>query len=119
MGNNITGILIGEGPTCEEARSMTCPYCALYYYSDNTIVGVFSIPPHHRWWLEWIEKKPRVAGLTTAEVFFTEKVNAHSPWSLGQVKAEMEKAPCGSDCETCKFYQKECEGCPSTKYYLL
>lgn len=119
MKKHITGILLGEGPTCEEAKSMNCPYCVLYYCSDDTVVGVFSIPLSRRWWLELLEKEPNVAGLTKAEIFFTEKVDTQSPWSLGQVIAEMDKAPCGTDCVTCKLYQKECEGCPFTRYYLL
>lgn len=116
---HIVGLLLGKGPTCEEAKSMTCPYCVLYHCSDDIVTGVFSIPTNRRWWLESLEKDPSLAGLAKAEVFFAEKVEAQSPWSLGQVIAKMDKAPCGADCESCRFYQKECEGCPSTKYYLL
>ena len=117
--SHITGILIGEGPTSEEAKSMSCPYCVLYTCSDNIVVGVFSIPLERRWWLKLLEKRPNVAGLTKVEIFFTERVYTHSPWSLGQATAEMDKAPCGTDCETCQWYRKKCDGCPVTKYYLL
>jgi len=34
---HIVGILVGEEPMCEEAKSMSCPYCVLYASSNNTV----------------------------------------------------------------------------------
>lgn len=115
---HVVGILVGEEPMCEEAKSMSCPYCVLYTSSNNTVVGVFSIPPERRWWLELLEKEPEVAGLRRAGVFFTDKVDVSSPWSLGKVVPDLDVAPCGAECGPCRWYQKECEGCPATKYYM-
>ncbi len=69
--DHIVGILIGEGPS-EEARSLPCPYCVVYTSSGTTVVGVFSLPEKRRWWLKWIEIHPELAGLTRAEVLFTQ-----------------------------------------------
>ena len=115
---SITAILIGDGPSSEEAKSMSCPYCCIYTSSGNTVVGVFSSPPERRRWLELLEKKPSVAGLRCVEIFFSQNVEAQSPWSLGEVFPNKHIAPCGTECGSCQWYKKECEGCPSTKYYL-
>ena len=97
---------------------MSCPYCCLYTSSGNTVVGVFSIPPERRWWLELIENEPGVAGLSCAEVFFPQNVEVKSSWSLGEILLSGRVAPCGAECGSCRWYKKECEGCPSTEYYL-
>ncbi len=119
----IVGILIGEAPSLEKAKSVAengsrCPYSVTYVNSGRTIIGVSVIPLDHKWWLEWVEEHPEeTIGLTYVEVFFTRKVNASSPWSRGEVKPLTEISPCGSSCEKCPRYRKECKGCPATRYY--
>ncbi len=118
----ILGILIGEAPTKEKAQSIvlnsTCPYCACYTYSDRTVVGVFTMPPDHKWWLEWVKREPKkTIGLSSADVFFTEGIEASSQWSRGEVTPTDEEAPCGARCNSCPMYRDPCEGCPATSYY--
>ncbi|MCK4247269.1 MAG: hypothetical protein KAV48_06650 [Methanomicrobia archaeon] len=121
---HIVGILIGEAPSLEKAKSVVengsrCPYSVTYVNSGRTIIGVSVIPLDHKWWLEWVEEHPEeTIGLTHVEVFFTRKVNASSPWSRGEVKPLTEISPCGSSCEKCPRYRKECKGCPATRYYI-
>lgn len=119
----IIGLLLGEVTTHKKAKLIAdtyaqCPYCVSYISAGCTVIGVFSIPQDHQWWLEWVAKNPEeTLGLRCAEVFFTKKVEASSPWSRGEAKASIEKAPCGADCEECFRYQKECGGCPATRHY--
>lgn len=114
----ILGVLVGNRSASEEAESMNRPFCALSVDSRDTVVRLFTIPLDHRWWLQLLEEKPQLAGLTQAEVFFAEKVNASSPWTRKEVKPDAPVAPCGTDCRTCPSYQKQCRGCPATKYYV-
>ena len=119
----VVGILVGEASSPEKARlimedGLRCPYTVTYALSGNTIVGIFSVPIGHEWWLEWVEKDPQeTIGLEHAELFFSKKSKASSPWSRGETKPILEQAPCGADCIGCKKYDKECEGCPATVYY--
>ncbi len=113
----IVGILIGNGLTSEEVELKNCPFCTLSVRSGDTIAWVFTVPPDHRWWLQFLEEKPQLVRLTQAEVFFTEKVDASSPWTRDEVKPDAPAAPCGADCRTCPCYERQCRGCPATQYY--
>jgi len=119
----ITGVLLGKASSHKRATTIAetytqCPYCVSYVSSGCTIIGVFSLPQDHKWWLEWVAEKPEeTLGLQRAEVFFTERIKAISPWSAGNVIPILEIAPCGANCMKCFHYQKDCEGCPSTQYY--
>ncbi|MFP4052001.1 MAG: hypothetical protein ACLFVB_09725 [Thermoplasmata archaeon] len=74
------------------------------------------MPEDHAWWLEEIKENPEnTLGLKEADVFFTDRFDALL--SLGYKKG-LEQAPCGTDCEECEFYPDECNGCPSTIYYM-
>lgn len=121
---SITGVLLGKMSSHKRATTIAktytkCPYCVSYISIGCTIVGVFSLPQDHKWWLEWVVEYPEeTLGLKCAEVFFTQKVKTTSPWSCGEVKPILKRAPCGADCEECFRYQKECEGCPATIYYI-
>jgi hypothetical protein len=120
---NLVGILIGETPSSEKTKSIAryysdCPYCAVYADAGTTVIGVFVLPESHRWWLEMVEKDPKgTVGLLHADVFFTQKVNASSPYSRGEVTPDKEQSPCGTRCERCPWYRVTCEGCPATRYF--
>ncbi|MFW6196677.1 MAG: hypothetical protein ACOC5D_05000 [Thermoplasmatota archaeon] len=50
-----------------------------------------------------------------ADVFFSNELD-----NLINIEHEkdLEEAPCGTNCEECEFYHDECNGCPSTIYYM-
>lgn len=74
------------------------------------------MPEDHTWWLEEIKENPEdTLGLKEADVFFTDRFD--TLLSL-EYKKGLEQAPCGTDCEGCEFYPDECNGCPSTIYYM-
>jgi hypothetical protein len=120
----LVGVLLGNAETAAEsaliaAKHLECPYCVSYWSAGRTVMGLFSIPPEYRWWLQWVADDPQgTLGLRRAEVFFTDKIGALSPWARGGVKPELVQAPCGAQCPDCPKYRKECRGCPSTQYYL-
>lgn len=121
---SIVGILIGEASSPEKARlimedGLRCPYAVTYAISGNTIVGIFSVPIGHEWWLEWVEKDPKgTIGLEHAELFLSRKSRAQSPWAREDVKPVLEGAPCGADCLRCARYSNECRGCPAATFYI-
>lgn len=125
MRRALVGVLLGETFTPTKAALIAdnyrqCPYCVSYVSVGCTVIGVFSLPPDHRWWLEWVTEHPEeTLGLKRAEVFFTQQIEASSPWTRGDVKPHLEQAPCGTDCRECPRYHKECEGCPSTRHYVM
>jgi hypothetical protein len=83
------------------------------------VIGVFSIPPEQRWWLQWVAEAPEeTLGLESAAIAFPQAVEVLSPWARGEVCSELEQAPCGVDCRECSRYGQECAGCPATRYYL-
>jgi hypothetical protein len=120
---SLVAILLGRAPTPAKAahlaeRYCVCPYCVLLTTADDTIIGLYSIPPDRRWWLEWIVDHPQeTLGLEGAELFFAQQIEVGNAWSPGAVKAEHDRAPCGADCPACTLYQQKCEGCPATKHY--
>ena len=119
----MVGVLLGKAPTPTKSKVIAdlyhkCPYCISYASAEKMIMGIFSIPQDHQWWLESVVEHPKeTMGLEVAEVFFPKYIEASSPWSRGETKPIQEKAPCGADCQGCPEYRKECKGCPATKYY--
>jgi hypothetical protein len=119
------GVLIGDSPIDTKATAIAdtyrkCPYCVSYASAGRTVVGLFSVPPDHRWWLQWVADDPEgTLGLQRAEVFFAQAVEALSPWSRGEVKPSLERAPCAADCPDCPRYRHQCAGCPATRHYLV
>lgn len=76
---------------------------------------VFYMPEDHAWWLEEIKENPEeTLGLKEADVFFSDEFEGLRDTDL---KKDLEKGPCGTDCQRCRFYPDECKGCPSTVYY--
>lgn len=121
----LIGVLLGNSPTTKKSALIAdtyrhCPYCVSYTSTGCTVVGIFSLPTDHRWWLQWVAENPEeTLGLKCANVFFTQSVEAFSPWSRGNVKPNLEQAPCGAECLECPKYNKECKGCPATLNYLV
>jgi len=120
----LVGVLLGEAPTPEKAASTAetyraCPYCASFACSECMTVGVFALPPTHRWWLRRAATEPqRALGLQRVEVFFAQHIHARSDWSRGAILPVNRRAPCGAVCLECPKYHGDCKGCPATQYYL-
>lgn len=120
----LVGILFGVTAKSTKAKAIAgffrkCPYCAFCTHVGCTLIGAFSLPYHHRWWLSSIQRHPQeTVGLERAEVFFAKRIEVSSPWKAGAVKPLLKKAPCGADCQKCPAYRIKCPGCIATKYYL-
>jgi len=120
----LVGVLLGEALTPKKAQLIAdtyrqCPYCVSYTSAGCTVIGVFSLPQDHRWWLEWVVENPKeTIGVKCAKSYFTQRVVASSPWTRGDVKPILERAPCGADCRECSRCREECEGCPATLHYI-
>lgn len=120
----LVGIILGKAITPDKAESIAdffnkCPYCVTCTNVDCTVMSVLSVPQDHRWWVESIAEHPKeTVGLESAEVFFADKIEALSPWTSGNVKPNLDRPPCGADCQGCSVYRKDCKGCPATKCYL-
>lgn len=121
----LVGILIGKTSDKEKADKISgyfekCPYCAVSTSTDDKVVAVFTIPQEHKWWLDSIGEQPQATvGFESAEVFYADKIDVENIWSSGQVKPELDKAPCGANCIGCPVYRKACPGCPATKDFHL
>jgi hypothetical protein len=118
----LCAVLLGNAATCERAAdlaqsSRVCPYVATYTASDRLVVGVFALPAHKRWWIEYPQEHPELLGLERLVVHVTDEIRASSPWSRGEVAPVLEIAPCETDCGACPHYAVRCEGCPVTVHY--
>ena len=118
----ICALLIGNAATAQKADKIAtafsdCPYATLYTSSDRLVLGVYIMPESKRWWIEVPQEEPQLLGLERLRVFFTDQIEAASPWSLGIVKPELKLAPCKADCVTCPLYLDRCQGCPATVFY--
>ena len=117
---DLVGILIGTAEHTDKAEKISaffakCPYCAFSTSTGKVVFTVLTIPFEHRWWLDSIKAQPKnTVGLEKAELFFVQEIEVTSPWSMGQIKPELDKSPCGATCPTCPLYKKECSGCPAT-----
>ncbi len=111
---DLLGVLVGIAENHDEAKKICglfddCPYNVMNVVKEKVLVLLFSIPEDHKWWLEGIEKEPeKTLGLSEVEVFFS-----NMPEQPLEVVDKREKAPCGSDCEKCDFFNEMCKGCPS------
>jgi hypothetical protein len=117
-------ILVGTATNNRKAAGISrffekCPFCVFSTSKDNTIFTVLAVPFDHKWWVQSISDHPKdTVGLEKAEVFYPENIEVASPWSIGEVKPELDKPPCGAECLTCRVYKKACPGCPATKHYV-
>jgi hypothetical protein len=119
-----TGVVLGQAASPNEAAAIAdrygrCPYCSSFASMGSSVMGIFTIPPARRWWLDNIAQDGgSQIGLKSAEALATEAIEASSPWSRGEVKPNLHPAPCGTDCRGCKRYKSECRGCPATLNYV-
>lgn len=117
-------LVLGVADTQKNATKIakmfhSCPYCTDFMSKKGFAIGVFVIPANHKWWLEYVQKKPRETfGFSKAAVFFTDPMGITSPWSRGEVQSLAELASCGTNCRKCNSYKTRCEGCPGTKCYI-
>ncbi len=106
----IGAVLIGRVATCDRARafasdSQRCSYVALYTATGRLVIGVFVLPAHKRWWIEYPRTHPDVLGLERLEIHVLEDVSTSSPRSRGSVALVLTLAQCGTDCGRCPQYR--------------
>jgi hypothetical protein len=118
----ICALLFGEAKTEEKAKQIAesyknCPYIHLMATKENQLFASFFLPEKQRWWIEYVEKKPKETfGLENAEVTFVEDVQYPTQLKMRLPEEPQKISPCGSDCYTCPAYEK-CLGCPATIFY--
>ena len=117
-------LVLGVADTQEKTTKIakcyhSCPYCTFFMSEKELAIGVFVIPANHKWWLEYVQKKPRETfGFSKAVVSFTDPMGITSPWSRGEAQSLAELAPSCANCRKCNSYKTRCEGCPATKHYI-
>lgn len=93
----LVGVLVGESLTPAGAAWIVqtyrhCPYCVSYRSTGRIVIGVFSLPPKRRWWLQWVaEAAEETLGLESAAVAYPQGVKAWSPWSRGEVRPKLKR----------------------------
>jgi hypothetical protein len=117
----ICAIHIGAAETAVKAQEIAelfqgCPYTVSYVSHGIQVVGVLVLPASKKWWAD-LQDQPGLLGLENLQVFFSSRVDVHSPWSQGAVKPELEHPPCGSNCGKCQHYGGKCQGCPASLFY--
>lgn len=117
----LCAIHIGTAETEAQARATAgvmraCPYTVMYVPKGFNVIGVLVLPESKRWWAD-LREQPELLGLKGLQVFFSNRVDVHSPWSLGWVRPELPVPPCGSLCESCPHYQEKCQGYPASQFY--
>jgi len=94
-----------------------CPYINLMATEDNRLFAIFFLPERQRWWIEYVEKRPKETfGLKKARVTIADVVQYPKKLKMRLPKKPQKISPCGANCETCPAYEK-CLGCPATIYY--
>lgn len=118
----ICALLVGEAETEEKAKQIArsyenCPYIKLIATKENQLFATFFLPKRQRWWIEYVEKKPRETfGLKKAEVTIVDAVQYPRKLKMGLPEKPQQISPCGSNCAICPAYEK-CLGCPATIFY--
>jgi len=118
----ICALLFGEGDSKSRveqiaARFGKCPYVGLMTTKGTQLFAVFFLPRRQKWWIEYIEKKPRrTLGLRKARVTVVDHIQYPRRVETRRPKRTRKLSPCGSSCGTCPSYGR-CLGCPSTPFY--
>ena len=118
----LCGIIIGEASSNEKAKEIAdnfkdCPYVAFIATHSNEVFAIYFIPEKQRWWLEYVEEKPKqTLGVDRAQLFIVDKVESPEKFNLKLPKEKLRIAPCGADCQKCPSFSK-CLCCPATIYY--
>jgi len=121
-GELICALLFGEAETREKAQQIAnhyknCPYISFMGTKENQIFAAFFLPERQRWWIEYVEKKPRETfRLESAKVTIVD--HAHHPEQLKMRLPEdpLSISPCGSNCGTSPACER-CLGCPARVFY--
>lgn len=118
----ICALLFGEAESKEKAEKIAksyrnCPYIDLMVTKENHLFASFILPEQQRWWIEFVEKKPRQTfGLEKATVTFVDNVYYPKKLKMRLPKKPTRISPCGANCETDPAYRR-CLGCPATMFY--
>jgi len=118
----ICALLFGEAETGKKAEQIAesyenCPYIHLMATKGNQLFATFFLPEKQRWWIEYVEKKPRQTfGLEKAKVTFASNVQYPRQLKMRLPEKPQETSPCGSNCRTCPAYNR-CLCCPATTFY--
>lgn len=118
----ICALLAGKAETEKKVRHIArsyenCPYIKLMATKENILFATFFLPEKQRWWIEYIEKKPRKTfGLKEAKVTIVDVVQYPKQLKMRLPKKPQKISPCGSNCAICPAYEK-CLGCPATVFY--
>jgi len=113
---------MGEAESKDKAEKICyaykeCPYVNLMATNKNRLYAIYFLPRKQQWWIEYIEKRPRVSlGLSKAEVIIVEKVYYPHNLRIRLPKKKSKISPCGADCSTCRSFSR-CLCCPATIYY--
>lgn len=120
--NLICALLVGEAETQKKAEHIArsyenCPYINLIATKENQLFATFFLPERQRWWIEYVERKPRETfGLEKAKVTIVDGVQYPKQLKMRLRRKSRKISPCGTNCRTCPAYEK-CLGCPATIFY--
>lgn len=118
----ICALLFGEAETRNKAEQIAesyknCLYIYLMTTEENRLFATFFLPKRQRWWIEYVEKKPRETfGLEKARVTFPSDVQYPEQLEMRLPEKLQETSPCGSNCGTCPAHDK-CLCCPATTFH--
>jgi len=118
----ICALLNGEAKTEKKAKQvaesyLNCPYINLMATKENQLFATFFLPEKQRWWIEYIEKKPRKTfGLEKAKVTIVDDVQYPRQLKMQLPSKPQKISPCGANCRACPAYEK-CLCCPATIFY--
>jgi len=118
----ICALLNGEAKDKEKAKHIAesyknCPYINFMATKENLFFATFFLPEKQRWWIEYIEEKPKETfGLEKAKVIIVNDVEYPKRLKMRLSKKPRTISPCGTNCKTCPSYEK-CLCCPATIFY--
>ncbi len=118
----ICALLVGEAETEKKVKQIAgtyekCPYINLMATKENRLFATFFLPSEQRWWIEYLEKKPRETfGFEKAKVIIVDEVQYPTQLNMRLPEKPQKISPCGANCKTCPAYEK-CLGCPATIFY--
>ncbi len=118
----ICAFFIGTADNDQKAKQIAesyhnCPYIRVMATKEKQMLAVFFLPKKQRWWIEYVEKKPRETfGLKEAKVIVVDEIQYPKQLKMQLPKKPLEISPCGSSCKSCPAYEK-CLCCPATILY--
>jgi len=120
----ICALLFGEAEEKAKAEKIAnsyrnCPYTDFMATRGKELFATFFLPAEQRWWIEYVEKKPKETfGLEKAKVTFVDTVLHPKTLKMRLPEKKGKTSPCGADCGSDPLYERgRCPGCPATVYY--